>query len=163
MAQTSTTIVQTVDVQLVNVIKIKFESTGTNTGTTVQMNLGNMNQLMNGVESTNHNLVVNTTKNFNVNVKSSSQYFAYTGTYNQNNQMAVNDVLQMRINQNNTGGSIGNGYNNFNPIQPFTQNIINGGTRGQNKIFRIRYLATPGLEYPAGNYLTSIIFTATQI
>ena len=162
-AQTSTTIVQTVDLHLVNVIKIKFVNTGTNTGSLVQLNLNDIGDMINGVKSTNQNIAVSSTKPFNVNVRSSSEYFTYSGTNQQNNQMAVDDVLKLRVNLNYTGGNIGSGYNAFTPIQAYTQNVINSGDNGQNQIFRVRYQAIPGLDYAPGNYLTSVIYTATQM
>lgn len=161
--QTSTTIVQTIDLHLVNVIKIKFANTGTSTGSTVQLNLNDMSDLINGVKSANQNIAVSSTKPFNVNVKSSSQFFSYSGINQQNNLMPVDDVLKLRVNLNNTGGNIGSGYSAFTPIAHYTQNVINNGDRGKDLTFRVRYQAMPGLEYAAGNYQTSVIYTATQM
>ena len=161
-AQTSTTVVQTVDMHLVNVIKIKFDNTGTNVGNTVNLSLDNMNELVNGVTSANQNLVVASTKPFNVNVKSASPTFSYSGSSQQNNVMNIDDVLMLRVNQNQTGGNIGSGYSAFNPITYNAKNVINGGDNGQNRQFRIKYKAVPGMGYAAGNYLASIIYTATQ-
>ena len=160
--QTSTTEVQTVDIQLVNVIKIKFVNTGNNVGNTVNLSLDNLNELMTGVTSTNQKLSVASTKPFNVNVKASAPTFSYSGSSTQNNVMDVDEVLQVRVNQNYTGGNIGSGYNTFNPITYNAQNIINGGNNGNDQQFRIKYKAVPGLGYAAGNYLASIIYTATQ-
>lgn len=161
-AQSSTTIVQTVDMHLVNVIKIKFANTGSNMGNTVNLSLDNMSELTNGVTSANQNLVVASTKPFNVNVKSATPTFSYSGSSQQNNVMNVDDVLMLRVNQNQTGGNIGSGYNAYNPITYNAQNVINGGDNGQERKFRVKYKAVPGLEYAAGNYMASIIYTATQ-
>ncbi len=161
-AQTSTTIVQTVDMHLVNVIKIKFVNTDNNVGNTVNLSLDNMSELANGVTSTNQKLSVASTKPFNVNVKSASPTFSYTGNSQQNNVMNVDDVLMLRVNQNLTGGNIGSGYSAYNPITYNAQNVINGGDNGQNQQFRIKYKAVPGMGYAAGNYMASIIYTATQ-
>lgn len=161
-AQTSTTVVQTVDMHLVNVIKIKFVNTDNNVGNTVNLSLDNMSELANGVTSTNQKLSVASTKPFNVNVKSASPTFSYTGNSQQNNVMNVDDVLMLRVNQNLTGGNIGSGYSAYNPITYNAQNVINGGDNGQNQQFRIKYKAVPGMGYAAGNYMASIIYTATQ-
>ena len=161
-AQTSTTEVQTIDMQLVNVIKITFTNTNTNTGNTVNLSMDNMAELENGVTSTNQKLRVKSTKPFNVNVKAASPTFSYSGSSTQNNVMAVEDVLLLKVNQNETGGNIGSGYNSFNPITYSAQNVINGGNNGNDQKFRVRYRAIPGLGYAAGNYLASIIYTATQ-
>jgi hypothetical protein len=155
-------VVQQVDLQLTNVIRITFTNTGTGAGSMVNIPLNNISQMTNGVTSANQNLSVNSTKPFNVNVKAVSSQFTYSGTNQNNNSMQVQDVLKLRVNQNNTGGSIGNSFGSFQPITSSTQNIINGGDNGANKTFRIKYKATPDLQYAAGNYTTSIIFTATQ-
>lgn len=157
-AQTSTTAVQTVDMHLINVIKIKFVNTGSNMGNTINLNLDNMSDLVSGVTSANQKLSVASTKPFNVNVKAASPTFNYSGSSQQNNVMNVDEVLQVRVNQNNTGGNIGSGYSAFNPITYNAQNIINGGNNGQDQQFRIRYKAVPGLGYAAGSYLASIIY-----
>lgn len=160
--QTSTTEVQTVDIQLVNIIKLKFANTGTNTGSSVNIPLNNVADMTNGVTSANQNLSVASTKPFNVNVKAVSSNFSYNGTYQNNITMPVNSVLRLRINQNNTGGNISNSFGSFQPIESFAQNIINGGDNGVNRNFRIKYKAIPDLQYPPGVYTTSVIFTATQ-
>jgi hypothetical protein len=160
--QTSTTEVQTIDIQLVNVIKLKFVNTGTTTGPSVVIPLNNVTDMMTGVSSANQKLSVASTKPFNVNVKAASTNFTYSGTYQTNTAMPVNDVLLLKVNQNNTGGSISNSFNSFQPIEAFAQSIINGGDNGVNKTFRIKYKAIPDLQYPMGTYNTSVIFTASQ-
>ena len=162
MAQSTTTTVETIDIQLTNVITMKFNSTGTNTGSTVNIPLNTISEMTNGVTSSNQNLSVNSTKPFNVNVKTNTSMFSYNGSYQNNNSMLVSDVLKMRVNQNYTGGNIGNGFGSFKPLTASAQNIINGGDNGTGKTFRVRYKAIPDQQYASGIYTTSVIFTATQ-
>ena len=161
-AQQSTTAVQQVDLSLTNIIRIRFANNNSQTGNLVDIPLNNVGDLLNGVTSTNQNLAVASTKPFNVNVKASSNAFSYTGGTQVNTQMQVDDVLKLKVNLNNTGGTVGSGFTSFKPITDSEQNLINGGDNGVNKVFRIRYKAKPGMGYAGGNYLTSVIYTATQ-
>ena len=87
-AQSSTTTVQQVDISLVNVITMTFVSTGTNTGSNININLSSMNNLQNGVTSTQQWLSVNSTKDFNVSAKCNATNFSYSGSYTQNTTKA---------------------------------------------------------------------------
>ena len=68
-AQSSTTETEVVDINLVNVIVLTFNSTGTSTGSAVSLSFTTINDFTTGKESTVQQLTAASTKPFNITVK----------------------------------------------------------------------------------------------
>lgn len=160
--QSSTTETEQVDVNLVNVIVLKFTATGTNTGSAVNLPISNLTDYANGVESSVQQLTASSTKNFAITVKANAANFTYTGSYTSGTTMPVNGKLKLRVTANATGGSIASPFSAYSTLTSTNQNLITAATLGQNKTFSVQYQATPGFGYPAGTYTTQIVYTATQ-
>jgi hypothetical protein len=161
-AQSSTTEVQQVDITLTNVITLKFSSTGTSTGSAATMSIANLSNYTNGVTSSTYQLTANSTKGFNVQVKTNAANFTYTGSYTSGTTMPVSNKLLLKVTANATGGSIAGSFSNFATLSSSNQNLITGCTNGTSKTFSIQYKANPGLAYPAGTYTTTVTYTVTQ-
>lgn len=163
-AQTaSSSATQTTNLNLSDAIEIAFTSTGSSTGSVVNLAFSTVNDYANGVESSTQQIRIRSNKKFDVEVEASNDYFTYSGTATSGTSMKVKDVLDMRITSNNTGGQINSGYHQYKHIDgDHDKRILNDCDRGGNQTFSIQYRATPGFEFPAGTYTTNIIFTATQ-
>ena len=153
---------QTASLQLGDALDISFTNTGSATGSSVNLNINSINKLTNGVTSSNQTLKVRSNKKFAVSVKTNSTYFTYSGSASPAPSMPAS-ILAIKINNNNTGGSIVSPFNGFGPLSANDQAAINNGTNGDNKTFRVKYKATPGFDYPGGSYTIDVIYTATQI
>lgn len=162
-AQSSTTETEQVDVNLVNVIVLKFTSTGTETGSAVNLPISTLANYTSGVESAVQQLTASSTKNFAITVKANAANFTYTGSYTSGTTMPVSGKLNLRVTANATGGSIASPFSAYSTLTSTNQNLINAATLGQNKTFSVQYQATPGFGYPAGTYTTQIVYTATQL
>ena len=155
----SSSATQTVNLSLSNAISLSFVGSGS-TGSDVTLAFTSVGDYANGVESADQQLVVQSNKNFNVTIKSSTQNFTYSGSASQAPVMPIASVLQMKVTNNNTGGSLS--YQNYASIPSGTATIINWGSPGGNQTFSVKYKATPGFQYPAGTYTASVVYTATQ-
>lgn len=155
-------VTQQVDVNLVNVISVKFVSTGGTSGSTLNMALNLLTDLLNGGTTTAQQLTVNSTKNFNVTAKTSNALFTYTGSSLLGNLLPVLGNLKCKVTANNTGGSIAGTFSNYTSLSVAPQAFINGGVKGNNKTFSVQYQAIPGLGLALGTYTAQVIFTATQ-
>lgn len=153
---------QTANLNLSNAIAIEFVATGNNTGATVNMTFSNVNDYANGVESGDIQLRVLSNKNFEVRAKSSSKYFTYSGTTSPAPQMEVDEVLEMKVTANGTGGYIDNGYSSYRDIEDESEDILDDCDRGGNQTFSVKYRAKPGFSFPAGTYTTSVVYTVVQ-
>ena len=153
---------QATSLQLGNALDISFTNTGSATGSSINLNINTINKLTNGVTSSNQTLRVRSNENFAVSVKTNSTYFTYSGSVSPAPAMPAS-VLAIKINNNNTGGSIISPFNGFGALSSTDQAAINNGTNGDNKTFRVKYKATPGFDYPGGNYTIDVVYTATQI
>lgn len=162
LAQSSTTETQVVDVNLVNVITVKFVSTGTSTGSLVSLGFTTIDDFVTGKESTVQQMVAASTKPFNITVKTNAANFTYSGSYTSGTTMPVNSRLRLRVTANSTGGSIASPFSAYSTLTANNQNLINAATTGNNKTFSIQYQAIPGLSYPAGTYTTQVVYTVTQ-
>lgn len=160
--QTSTTVTQVVDLSLTNVINLEFASTGTQSGTNLNMGLNVLSDLLNGVTTSTQNLTVSSTKTFNITVKTNSANFTYTGSFILGTLMPVLGRLKIKVPSNSTGGSIAGSFANFANVTSSAQNLITGGTTGTNKNFSVQYQGLPGLGFALGTYSTQVVFTATQ-
>ena len=161
-AQSSTVENEVVDINLVNVITLKFSSTGTSTGSVVTLPFTTINHFVAGQESSAQQMIVSSTKPFNITVKTNAANFTYTGSYTSGTTMPVNGKLKLRVTANATGGSIASPFSNYSTLTSSNQNLINTATTGSNKTFSVQYQAIPGLSYPAGTYTTQVVYTATQ-
>ena len=93
-------------------------------------------------------------------IKSDALNFTYSGTTTPAPQARISDILSMMVTENNTGGSLS--YQNYASIPNGNATIINWGTPGGNRTFKVKYKATPGFALPAGTYTANIIYTAVQ-
>ena len=148
---------QAVALGISNVAEIGF----VNSGSIVSLNFDDMNDYTDGLESQEQTIRVRSNKNFNVRVKANTSKFTYTGSA-ANPNMSVSSVLDIKITNNNTGGSIANGFGAFKNLPTSGKKIINNGTAGDDQTFAVKYKATPGFTYPAGTYTVDIVFTVTQ-
>lgn len=149
---------QTANLDLSDAIDISFLNHNT-----VNMQFNTVNDFANGVESGEQTILVRSNKKFNVRVKALTSKFSYSGQATFNPNMTVNPVLKLKVVNNNTGGTVTSGYNNYKT--PPTSNgskIINQGHPGDNNTFSVKYFANPGFNYPAGTYSVDIVYTATH-
>lgn len=162
-AQTSTnqtsTATQTTKLALSNAISITFVDGGKE-GADVIMPFQTVSDFANGVTSNEQEMLVQSNKNFNVSMKTDALNFAYAGTTSPAPQVQISNVLSMMVTENKTGGSLS--YNNYAPIPNGSATIINWGTPGGNRTFKVKYKANPGFALPAGTYTANVIYTATQ-
>ena len=162
MGQTSTIVTQQVDVNLVNVISMKFVSTNGTAGTTLNLAMNLLTDLLSGVATSAQQLTVSSTKNFNITAKTNSAFFTYTGSSLLGNLMPILGNLRCKVAANATGGTIAGGFANYTSLSSSAQNFINGGTSGTNKTFSVQYQGIPGLGFALGTYSTQVVFTGTQ-
>jgi hypothetical protein len=145
-----------------NAIAITFTSTGNNVGDVILLPFLTTNDFLNGVTSSAQTLKVQSNKQFNVSIGSTTQYFAYTGTAYPTPNMPIASVLSFLISNNNTGGSLP--YSSYASIPYSTATtIVNLGQNGGNSTFDVTYKATPGYAYPSGLYSAFVVYTATQL
>lgn len=161
-AQSSANASQTVVLNLTDAIELSFTSTGTTTGSAVNLAFNTVSDYANGVQSTAQQLRVRSNKNFNVAVKSNATNFSYTGSTSPAPVMPVASVLDVKVSANATGGSIANGFSSYKSLTTSNQNIITSGAAGGNNLFSVQYEAQPGFAYPAGTYTVDVVYTATQ-
>lgn len=153
---------QKVELALSGVMDITFAYNNSNTGNTVTLAFNNVNDYLNGVESPAQTLRVRANKQFDILVESSSDVFSYSGNAGFTPSMKVDKVLEMKIIENNTGGTITGGFQNYQKISDNDKKMINKGDPGADQNFTVQYKADPGFEFPAGIYSADIIFTVTE-
>lgn len=162
-AQTSTnqtaTANQTAKLALSNAISITFVDGGKE-GSDVTLPFQTVSDYANGVTSNEQEMLVQSNKHFNVSMKTDAHNFSYSGTTTPAPVVQISNVLSMMITENKTGGSLS--YNNYASIPSGSATIINWGTPGGNRTFKLKYKATPGFALPAGTYTANVIYTATQ-
>lgn len=153
---------QTVKLALSNAIEITFAGNSSNKGADVTIPFNTVNDYANGVESGEQILKVRSNKDFNVEVKTNASNFTYAGSTTPAPVMPVENVLNLMISANNTGGTIGKSFTSYGSLKGGDQDLIEDGSRGGNQTFAIKYKATPGFAYPAGTYSVDVVYTATQ-
>lgn len=159
----SSTASQPVQLGLSNALEITFTGNNSATGSTVNMAFTTASSLANGVESAAQELKVRSNKNFNVSVKSSTANF-YTllfGFWQVSSSMPAS-VLDVMVDDNQTGGSIGTGFSSYKDLSSTAQSLITNGTYGGDQTFSVKYKATPGFAYSANSYYITVVYTATQ-
>ena len=161
----SSTAQQQVELALSNTIDITFTGSGSATGTTVTLPFTSVTDYANGVESGAQQLKVRSNKNFNVTVAASATHFNVSnGSTTTVSTMPVAGVLDLMVSANQTGGTIGTGYSSYGAgLSTSAATIITNGTNGNNQTFDVKYKATPGFAYSAGNYTVDVVYTATQL
>lgn len=158
------TAIQSTEIGLSNVMEIKFTNNNSSNGNTVSFNFSSPSDYANGVESAAQELKVRSNKNFNVSVKSSSTnfYYLYLGFWPVQSSLAVSNVLDVMVTNNQTGGNITSAFSNFGNVSSSAQNMIVNGNAGGDQTFSVKYKATPGFGNYPGTYFTDVIYTATQ-
>ncbi len=152
---------QTVNLALSNALEITFTSTGTNTGDVVTLPFTTVNDYANGVESDPQQIKVRSNKTFHVTVKASNEKFMVTnGSGTQQSNFYVQNVLDVKMSANATGGSTT--FSNYKDLTENNQTFLSNATYGGNQLFSVKYRATPGFQMPAGTYTTNVIYTASQ-
>jgi hypothetical protein len=112
------------------------------------MNFTTPNQFQNGITITSAARInVRSNKNFNMTVKSASNYFSSPSA----TQMPVTDVLWVKR----------NAQSSFINLSTTDQTIVANGNRGIRN-YNITYKATPGFNFDGGTYIANIVYTATQ-
>lgn len=131
-------------------------------GSSVEMPLNGTTAMGSGIESPEFKVNLFSNANFDVSVQASSNAFTYTGAATSGTNMPVKDVLSVIITDNNTGGDVTNGYNNYQSVNGTTgKRVIGNGQIGTSS-FGFKYKANPGFNYPAGTYTTDILYTITK-
>lgn len=155
---------QTTKLSLSNAVEITFTGSGTTTGGTVTLPFTTVTDYANGVTSGEQELRVRSNKAFGVTVKTNAANFSYTGSTTPSPTMPVNNVLKLKVEDNNTGGSVGSAFSTslYKTLTNADQNLITNGTYGGNQTFAVKYQATPGFAYPAGDYTVNVVYTVTQ-
>jgi len=162
-AQITSTANQDVVLNLSNVVALTFVSTGAAVGSVVTLPFSTVSDYANGVTSSAQQLKVQSNKNFNLTINSSSTNFSYNGTASPAPIMPINGVLFAQVSNNSTGGTIASAFSNtYGNITTAAQSIIANCLNGGNQFFSIQYQAIPGFNYPAGTYIANIYFTASQ-
>lgn len=159
----STSGAQTADLNLSNALEISFTGNATNI---INVQFGSLSDMINGVETATHEILVRSNKKFKVTVKPSSNNFSYTGNALIGTLLKVSTVIKIQVANNNTGGSRPltaqlTGWQNFSVLGlPVT--LLNNCNPGDNQTFTVKYKATPGTNCVAGNYSADMVYTATQ-
>lgn len=156
---------QTVNVLLSNVLDISFTNTGTNTGSTLDLEFTSINDYANGVESPAQEIRVRSNKQFKVDVKTNAATFTYTGNANPTPLFYVSDGLRLKVSANTTGGSIEAPFSpaTFSTLREFDQLLLLNCNAGLDQKFSVIYKATPAFTMPAGTYSVDVVYTATQL
>lgn len=162
-ANAQATSTQTVNLTFANIVEILFTGTGTTTGSDVTIPFANLDDYVNGVESSDYQLRVRSNKDFNVTVRTNSANFSYSGSASPAPTMPVSGKLLIRVSANSTGGSIAAPFSGYATLTNSNQGLINSGDRGGNQTFSVKYKGQPGFGYPAGDYAVNVIYTVTQL
>lgn len=160
-AQLSATANQSVNLELSNIIEMKFTSTGTSTGPNLNFQFTTINDFVNGVESAPQELSVSSNKPFTVKVKADAATFTGPGL----DPMHVQNTLYLRVPSHATGGTLDGDFagNAYASLRDFDQFMLINCNAGMNKTFNVQYKATPGFTFTAGNYSIGVVYTATQL
>lgn len=161
----STSASQPIQCAMAEVVGATFGPTGGSGGgsSAVELPISGSSALSNGIESPEINVTMQGNSAFDVSVKASSETFTYSGPNTLGTTMYVKDVLSLIVSSNNTGGTVGSGFGSYQSLDGTTsKKMIQSGQSGV-RTFGFKYKATPGFNYPAGTYTTSIVYTITKI
>lgn len=157
LAQQSASASQLITVELEPTIEITASGSSN-----VLLGFNNVANYVNGVESGNQQFVVHSNRDFVVNVRANSPVFSYSGNAFPGPEMPVDNTLFLAVNENNTGGNIAGAFQSYAPLSANPRDLLLNCKNGDNKTFSVSYRATPGVEFPAGDYTVGVIYTATQ-
>lgn len=146
-------------------IKIHLEPTiniTANSNNVVDIGFNNLSHYTNGVTSGSQTFKVHSNKDFVVSVKTNASQFSYAGTEIPAPAMPVRNTLYLAVENNNTGGTVANSFNNYTSLSEIPKDLLLGCKNGGDKTFAVNYKASPGTNYPAGDYTVSVVYTATQ-
>lgn len=156
---TSSTAPQRVTLAVDDILDLTWKS---GSGTAQTFNFSNLNDYINGKESTEQEFRVVSNKKFKIEVKTTSANLSDGGS----NQMPVADHLKMIVTSNSTGSVAGGFGSNYTNLSNVAQQVITAGQPGTpatpEQSFKVRYKAIPGTSYPKANYSVDVIFTATH-
>lgn len=147
------------------VVKVHLEPTiniTAKTATDVNMGFRDIAHYMNGVESGAQQFQVNSNRDFVVNVKTDAPSFSYSGNESPAPSMPVDNTLFLEVTDNQTGGNVGNSFGNYRSLSNIPKDLLLNCKNGANQTFSVSYKASPGTNYPAGDYTVGVIYTATQ-
>ena len=147
---------QTVKLIIEPIIKITALSENVNIG------FNSISQYSSGVTSSNNSFKVQSNKNFVVNVRTDASAFSYSGSTYPSPTMPVNNILHLAVASNNTGGTVANSFDSYRSLSNTPQDLLLNCKNGGDQIFAVNYKATPGTQYPAGDYVIGVVYTATQ-
>ena len=154
--------VQPTTLDMAEVVSATLFPPGSTGSATVDLPIGGTSALADGIESPEIKVTLQSTTDFDISVSASSENFSYSGPSNSNTLMQVKDVLSIIITENNTGGSVGNGLTQYQPIDGIQGKLaISSGLRGV-RTFAFKYKAQPGFNSPAGTYTTDIVYTISK-
>jgi hypothetical protein len=155
---------QTVQLDLSNAVEMTFVNSGSATGNIVTMNFNTADNYANGVESAAQELKIRSNKDFKVAVKLDYNTFNYSGTGNLNLGTVPTNAFEMKLVNNNTGGTIAAPFSTtgYSTITGADQDVILNADNGDDQRFSVKYKCTPGFGLPAGTYTFNMIYTATQ-
>lgn len=156
---------QRVSVHLNNILEFTFTNTNSNHGGIVSIPFSSMRDYTQGVSSGEQELRIRTNKKFAIGVKTSAEYFDYSGGPGSTvKAMPVDSVLGVEVSSNHTGGQVLPPFGSGKYVALSSRNldIVNNGNLGSDQRFSIKYKATPGISYGTGTYTVDVVFTATQ-
>lgn len=151
---------QSVKLVLSNSIDISY----VNSNTESVMNFVNSNDWRNGVESNAQELKVRSNKSFKVAVNCDQSTFAYQGNSTEKPTSLPNEILWMKVVNNNTGGTLKGPFSNasYGAVSTLPKDVLVAGQKGGNQNFSVQYKCIPGFNLPAGTYSMDVVYTATQ-
>lgn len=153
---------QGLSLSLTEVVSASLFAADSSNTSSIAIPIGGINAMAEGSESHEIEVTLQSTADYDVSVSSSSEYFTYNGTAANPAPMSVKDVLSIKITANGTGGSIANGFTQYQPVDgTLNQLIIASGLRG-TRTFSFKYMAQPGFNYSAGTYTADIVYTITK-
>lgn len=141
-----------------------FSNSGGGSGgsATVNFPLSGASALSQGIESSEIQMAMQCNAAYDVSISASSTSFSYNGTSTFPVTMNVRDVLSISITGNNTGGTISNGFSQFQFIDGTNAKLAIASGQPGVSTFSFKYKALPGFSYPAGIYTTNIVFTIVK-
>lgn len=147
---------------LTEVVSASLFAADSGSTSSIAIPIGGINALADGAESHEIEVTLQCTADYDVSVSSSSEYFTYNGPDANPTPMLVKDVLSIRITANNTGGSVSNGFTQYQPVDGSLNKLIIASGLSGTRTFSFKYMAQPGFNYPAGTYTTDIVYTITK-
>ncbi len=154
---------QNIGMTLSNVIALSFISTGSANGNVIDIPLSSVSDYTNGVTSPVQQLKIQSNKEYNITVNTNSPKFTYVGDVTPAPNVAVGEVLALKVIGNKTGGAVASEFNNISgALSSTSQNLVTNGATGGYQTFSVQYKTTPGIVFPSGIYSVAVVYTASQ-